>query len=65
MGMSIMTFVVMAALAIWFLATFRAGELNFRMPRPNQIGDTSLSPRSVNWLGALAFLGAVLICLLF
>jgi hypothetical protein len=27
-----------------------------------QTGDTSLRARAVNWIGALAFLGALLIC---
>ena len=31
--------------------------------RLRQTGDSSLSPRAVNWLGATAFGGALLICL--
>jgi hypothetical protein len=37
--------------------------LNLRWPGPVQTSDSSLGPRSVNWLAAIAFGLAVWICL--
>ncbi|HZL79029.1 MAG TPA: hypothetical protein VFC17_09255 [Candidatus Limnocylindrales bacterium] len=62
--MSIIAFVVMASVSILFMATTLVGEWNFKLPPLNQSGDSSLSRKSVNWLGAIAFIGAVLICLI-
>jgi hypothetical protein len=64
MNVSIVAFVVVALVSVLFVAAMLAGELNFKLPALNQIGDSSLSPKSVNWLGATAFVGAVLICLI-
>lgn len=54
----------MAGLASFILAALTAEEMNLEMLPTTQTGDSSLSPRSVDALGATAFLGAVLICLL-
>jgi len=62
--MTIMAFVVMALLSSLLLAATVAGEWDFRRPVLHQTGDTSLGPLSVNWLAAMAFLGALLICLM-
>ena len=64
MSMSSITFVLMASVSILFMAATMAGEGNFKLPALNQIGDSSLGPKSVNWLGAFAFIGAVLICMI-
>jgi hypothetical protein len=62
--MSLIAFVLGAAVSVLFLTAFKAGKLDFKLPALNQIGDSSLSPSSVNWLGAIAFIGACLICLI-
>jgi lysylphosphatidylglycerol synthetase-like protein (DUF2156 family) len=54
--------VVIFALAL-LVAEFRPDA---RLPRPmswqfTQMGDSSLSPRSIHWLGALALVGAVVL----
>ena len=54
----------MAAVSILFMAATSAGEGNFKLFPLKQIGDSSLSPKSVNWLGAIAFIGAILICMI-
>ena len=63
MSLSMIAFVVMASVSILFMAATLVGEWNFKLPSLNQIGDSSLGPKSVNWLGGIAFIGAVLICL--
>ena len=63
MSMSIIAFVVMASVSVLFMAATLVGEWNFNLPSLNQTGDSSLGPKSVNWLGAIAIIGAVLICL--
>ncbi len=63
MSMSIIAFVLMLSVAILFMAAILVGECDIKLPTLNQIGDSSLGPKSVNWLGAIAFIGAVLICL--
>ncbi|MEJ0089211.1 MAG: hypothetical protein WDM80_05615 [Limisphaerales bacterium] len=35
-----------------------------KLPSLNRTGDTSLGAQSVNWLGAMALIGAILICLI-
>ena len=54
----------MALVSVLFLAALVADELNLKLRTLTQSGDSSLSPKSVNWLGALAFGGAVLICMI-
>jgi hypothetical protein len=46
------------------MAVTVVSEGNFKLPALNHTGDSSLGARSVNWLGAVAFTGAVLICLI-
>jgi hypothetical protein len=53
-----------AAVSALFLTAFMAGKLEFKWPALNQFGDSSLSSKSVNWLGGIAFIGALLICLI-
>ncbi|MBC8002473.1 MAG: hypothetical protein H7X97_07780 [Opitutaceae bacterium] len=60
--MSVVAFAVMACLTIGFAACVMGRELRFLLPVLTQTGDSSLSPQSVNWLGALALIGAILIC---
>jgi hypothetical protein len=55
---------VMASVSILFVAAMLVDELDLKRPVATQTGDSSLGPKSVNWLGAIAFIGAVLICLI-
>ena len=54
----------MALVSILLLVATLISEGNFKLPKLKQTGDSSLSRKSVNWLGAIAFLSAVLICLI-
>jgi uncharacterized membrane protein (Fun14 family) len=63
MNMSMIAFVGMAAVAILFLAALVVIELDFKLSALTQSGDSSLGKKSVNWLAAIAFSAAVLICL--
>jgi len=54
----------MAFVSVLFMAVTVVSEGNFKMPALKQTGDSSLGVRSVNWLGAVAFTGAVLICMI-
>jgi hypothetical protein len=53
----------MAAVSALFMAAMLVSQGNFKLPVLTQTGDSSLDFHSVNWLGAFAFIGAVLICL--
>ena len=64
MSLSIIVFVLMASVSILFLVATVAGESSFKLTSLNQTGDSSLSRKSVNWLGAIAFITAILICLI-
>jgi hypothetical protein len=64
MSISILAFVLMALVSVLFMAVTVVSEGNFKLPALNHTGDSSLGARSVNWLGAVAFTGAVLICLI-
>lgn len=63
MSVSLMAFYMMAAASVFFLAALVVGERMFVEPVLRQTGDSSLGDRSVNWLGGLALLMAVLIIL--
>ena len=66
MSVSFMAFMMMAAATLFFLAALVVGEQVLRipvLPVLRQTGDSSFGPRSVHWMGALALLTAVLICL--
>lgn len=63
MSISVIAFILMAAVSTLFLAAIVISEGNLKLPVPLQKGDSSLGRYSVNWLGAVAFLGALLICL--
>ena len=56
-------FVLMATIAVLFLAVTVTSQAGIRPPRRHRTGDSSLSAHSVNWLGAIALTAAVLICL--
>jgi len=64
MSISIIAFIVMALVSSLLFVAILAGESEFKLNALRQIGDSSLTPRSVNWLAATAFLGALLICFL-
>jgi hypothetical protein len=64
MSISIFAFVLMAFVSVLLMAVTVVSEGNFKMPALNHIGDSSLGFRSVNWLGAIAFIGALLICMM-
>jgi len=59
-----MAFALIGSLTVLFLAARVGGEGSFKLPALHQTGDSSLSRKSVNWLGAIAFIVAVLICLI-
>ncbi len=61
MTVSLMAFYMMAAASVFFLTALVVGEKMFGYPVLRQTGDSSLSYQSVNWLGGLALLTAVLI----
>jgi hypothetical protein len=63
MSISIIGFIVIAAVSVLFMAATAVSQVNFKFPALHQTGDSSLGVHSVNWLGAIAFTGAVLICL--
>jgi hypothetical protein len=54
----------MASVSALFMVATMAGEWKLKLPSLKQTGDSSLSRQSVNWIGAIAFIGAVLICLI-
>jgi hypothetical protein len=64
MSISILAFALMAFVSALFMMVTVVSEGNFKMPALKQTGDSSLGVRSVNWLGAVAFIGAVLICMI-
>ena len=64
MSISILAFALMAFVSVLFMAVTVINEGNFKLPALNHTGDSSLGFRSVNWLGAGAFAGAVLICMM-
>ncbi len=64
MDLSIILFIVMASVSALFMVATMAGEWKLKLPSLKQTGDSSLSRQSVNWIGAIAFIGAVLICLI-
>jgi hypothetical protein len=64
MSISILAFAGMASVSVLFMAITVISEGNFKLPPLNHIGDSSLGFRSVNWLGAIAFIGAVVICMI-
>jgi hypothetical protein len=64
MNISIMAFIAMASVSVFFMAATAASVSNFKLPPQIHTGDTSLGKQSVNWLGAIAFVGAILICLI-
>ena len=64
MSISILAFVVMALVTVLFMAATLVSEGNIKLPALIQTGDSSLGPKSVNWLGAVALTGAVLISMI-
>jgi len=62
MSITVTAFVLMGAVLSLFGIATLAHELNLKLPVLTQSGDSSLSPRSVNWLGLTAFIAALLIC---
>ena len=63
MSISIIGFIVVAVVAVVFMAVTVISEGNFKLPELHQTGDSSLRGQSVNWLGVIALIGALLICL--
>jgi type II secretory pathway component PulL len=64
MDTSVIAFVLMAVATAVLLAATVAREADFNLPALSYRGDTSLSRQSVNWLAAIAFTAAILICLI-
>jgi hypothetical protein len=63
MNTTVIAFSVMAGVTALFAAATLAREMGVQLPALRRTGDSSLSPRSVNWLAVTALIGAVLICL--
>ncbi len=53
----------MAVTSTLLLSTILLRKWGVQVPAPNQNAVSSLSPKSVNWLGVFAFVGALFICL--
>ena len=64
MNMSIIAFVLMASVTVLFMAASLFSEWSFKFPALKQMGESSLGRNSVNWLGAIAFIGAIIICII-
>lgn len=66
MSLTEIGFALMAAVSVLFMGAFVVSQLDIELPAryQYQIGDSSLSGRSVNWLGAIALTAAVLICMI-
>jgi hypothetical protein len=64
MSISLLAFALMAFISVLFMAITVVNESNFKMPSLSSTGDSSLGFRSVNWLAAIAFTGAVAICMI-
>lgn len=63
MSISVIAFSIMANGVILFAAAALVSEWDFKVLAWNQKGDSSLSPKSMNWLAGIAFTAALLICL--
>jgi hypothetical protein len=61
---SVIAFATMMGFTGLLLAVMTVREMDFRFFPETQIGDSSLSPRSVDKLTVTAFVSALLICLL-
>ena len=64
MSISLLAFVLMASVSVLFMVITLVSEGNFKLPKLNHTGDSSLGAQSVKWLGAFALLGAILICMI-
>ncbi len=64
MSISVLTFILTAFVSILFVGFILITEGYLKLPSLNRTGDTSLGAQSVNWLGAMALIGAILICLI-
>jgi hypothetical protein len=62
-NISIISFIVIAAVLVLFVVAAVVSEGDFKLPDLHQTGDSSLRGQSVNWLGVIALIGALLICL--
>ncbi len=63
MHTSTFVFTIMAVTSTLLLSTILLRKWGVQVPAPNQNAVSSLSPKSVNWLGVFAFVGALFICL--
>jgi hypothetical protein len=64
MNLSSILFILVAIISGLLLTAIMAGEGELKLPHPKQLGDSSLGRTSVNWLGAIALLCAILICVI-
>jgi len=55
---------MVTAVTVLFVAAMLVREWDYKLPTLSQTGDSSLSPKSVNWLVVIAVFSAVLICLI-
>ena len=62
MSISVIAFIAWACVAMGFLWLLTNHEAVNPFRELRQIGDTSLGRYSIDWMGALAFVGAVVIC---
>ena len=62
MSLTVIGFATMAIIATMFALAMMIHTRSLKSGQFTQTGDTSLSPRSVNWLAAAAIAGAIWIC---
>jgi hypothetical protein len=62
MSNTVIAFSVWAIIGLAFVLLMLVKERSFAWARPAAFGDTTLSRNSVNWMAALALLGALFIC---
>lgn len=62
MSVTVIAFVLLAVTTILILAATMVFDLNLNRIKLAQTGDSSLSPRSVNWLAGIALIAALWIC---
>jgi hypothetical protein len=62
MSNTVIAFSLWAAIGLTFVILMLVKERNFAWARPTAFGDTTLGRNSVNWMAALALLGALVLC---
>jgi hypothetical protein len=63
MNITVVIFALMAVVMLLILAYAGVLALHLKWLHPTQTGDSTLGPRSINWLAVIAIAVAVWICL--